>query len=602
MDDLHALCYELMGFLPEFQGILKELDDLLPSIAIVGAQSSGKSTLLNRLLPYVLSSTLPVGEGTCTKLPTAIRMIKKPQNYLHYKVIRADGTISVDEEYPQATVDQLQAILLRIQELNSSTRSIFGYKIFLDVGAPDVQTPFELVDLPGLMVADDVYGDDIERNVINYLKKAHLIIVTDWLVNDIQTCYALKVAKHCLKRDGQIIFVSTRADDHAAGAKRVQETQKFLGPQKITWALATNQAPRTEEKAFLEQRHPVIRGDTALPILKGADELSNKIASLYLQLVASKTPAIREKLMLLQTQLRSELAALGDAPKSKSILKAELVVILSTLNDSRTNAELDRCKQRGIQLLLEHVPANLIRTILTDDFIEETLAQGSSSERIPGTEGMYKYLEAAFRNIANQLNATVDTILDQYLDDLILKISEILSKRISNSRASALKDRLIAEASSTARKQIQAMKAFMEGEIHRDPTCSEPYPHYAVTDFVVQSAFDSLGRKDVYTHNEINQLYMRLGELFRNQPESILTYNVKNLVWWFWSEHYHRGITQHCKDLIFKSVDEILRLLLAVVVQAPDDIFSDEDEATVTRRVFLRRVIDSVEQILRRMS
>lgn len=91
MDTLRSVCYQLKERVPELGTILSEVEAIVPKIVVVGAQSAGKSSLLNRLLPDFLSVggpgteplfSLPTSAGTCTKFPVTLSFIVTETPYI----------------------------------------------------------------------------------------------------------------------------------------------------------------------------------------------------------------------------------------------------------------------------------------------------------------------------------------------------------------------------------------------------------------------------------------------------------------------------------------------------------------------------------------
>lgn len=89
MDLLKSVCFQLKERFPELGELLEDLEGIIPTIVVVGAQSAGKSSLLNRLLPDFVTTpegvslfSLPTSAGTCTKFPVTLSFINTPGAFM----------------------------------------------------------------------------------------------------------------------------------------------------------------------------------------------------------------------------------------------------------------------------------------------------------------------------------------------------------------------------------------------------------------------------------------------------------------------------------------------------------------------------------------
>ena len=137
----------LRSILPTFQGWQP------PQVVVVGNESSGKSTLLERLAMMPL---FPRDRRICTRMPILIRLRRGPKKVCVLRVVRAD-TQEVLRELPiaiekadSAIRDAMHAVLT---EENAQVRGVSMDKMILvDVQKPEVPD-IDLVDMPGLVAA-----------------------------------------------------------------------------------------------------------------------------------------------------------------------------------------------------------------------------------------------------------------------------------------------------------------------------------------------------------------------------------------------------------------------------------------------------------------
>jgi interferon-induced GTP-binding protein Mx1 len=142
-----------LGFLNEIRRISVDQEFEIPQIAVIGDQSSGKSSLLNSLtgIPF------PRGTGLVTRCPTVIAMENIANNSAEWhaeistitdsgSVLDIDGTGHV-----QSREDLAERIVILTEKLIKSSANGFSrHRIFVKIRALDVPSLI-LVDLPGIV-------------------------------------------------------------------------------------------------------------------------------------------------------------------------------------------------------------------------------------------------------------------------------------------------------------------------------------------------------------------------------------------------------------------------------------------------------------------
>jgi interferon-induced GTP-binding protein Mx1 len=182
-------------------GIEKEVD--LPQIAVMGDQSSGKSSVLEALS----SVTFPRGSGLVTKCATELQMKKsKPGEawsahisltWEHDQPSDA-GLVSSPEDLGQK-IEKLTELLLLKRGGGATFEA--EHSILIKLTAPDVPD-LTLIDLPGIVrtqvagQADTVMAD-VDKLLDRYLKQERTIILAVIPSNvDIATVDILERAKN----------------------------------------------------------------------------------------------------------------------------------------------------------------------------------------------------------------------------------------------------------------------------------------------------------------------------------------------------------------------------------------------------------------------
>ncbi|XP_017414482.2 dynamin-related protein 4C [Vigna angularis] len=184
----------------------------LPSIVVVGDQSSGKSSVLESLAGI----SLPRGQGICTRVPLIMRLqnhpLPSPELVLEYN----GKSIMTDE----ANVSH--AINCATEELAGHGKGISNNPLTLVVkknGVPDLT----MVDLPGITRVpvhgqpENIY-DQIKDIIMEYIKPEESIILNVLSASvDFTTCESIRMSQSVDKTGLRTLAVVTKADKSPEG-------------------------------------------------------------------------------------------------------------------------------------------------------------------------------------------------------------------------------------------------------------------------------------------------------------------------------------------------------------------------------------------------
>ncbi|CAL5214235.1 unnamed protein product [Lathyrus oleraceus] len=184
----------------------------LPTIVVVGDQSSGKSSVLESLAGI----SLPRGQGICTRVPLVMRLqnhsLQQPELVLEYN----GKKVSTDE----ANVSD--AINTATEELAGTAKGISNNPLTLIVkknGVPDLT----MVDLPGITRVpvygqpDNIY-DQIKDIIMEYITPEESIILNVLSATvDFTTCESIRMSQTVDKTGLRTLAVVTKADKSPEG-------------------------------------------------------------------------------------------------------------------------------------------------------------------------------------------------------------------------------------------------------------------------------------------------------------------------------------------------------------------------------------------------
>ncbi|KAA8532400.1 hypothetical protein F0562_032431 [Nyssa sinensis] len=184
----------------------------LPTIVVVGDQSSGKSSVLESLAGI----NLPRGQGICTRVPLIMRLQHQPDPHPELFLEFHDKTVPTDEAHVSNAINEAT------KEIAGDGKGISHTPLTLVVkknGVPDLT----MVDLPGITRVpvhgqpDDIY-EQISAIIMEYIKPEESIILNVLSATvDFPTCESIRMSQHVDKTGSRTLAVVTKADKAPEG-------------------------------------------------------------------------------------------------------------------------------------------------------------------------------------------------------------------------------------------------------------------------------------------------------------------------------------------------------------------------------------------------
>eukprot|EP00252_Welwitschia_mirabilis_P022576 TRINITY_DN6142_c0_g1_i1.p1 TRINITY_DN6142_c0_g1~~TRINITY_DN6142_c0_g1_i1.p1 ORF type:complete len:616 (-),score=86.79 TRINITY_DN6142_c0_g1_i1:289-2136(-) len=223
---IQRACTVLGDYGSEGSDTLPTLWESLPSVAVVGGQSSGKSSVLESI---VGRDFLPRGSGIVTRRPLVLQLHKTENGtpeyaeFLHRPEKRYTDFARVRHEIQEET-----------DRLTGRTKMISPVPIHLSIYSPNVVN-LTLIDLPGLTKVavegqPESIVEDIEDMVRSYVEKPNCIILAISPANqDIATSDAIKLAREVDPTGERTFGVLTKLDlmDKGTNALDVLEGRAY---------------------------------------------------------------------------------------------------------------------------------------------------------------------------------------------------------------------------------------------------------------------------------------------------------------------------------------------------------------------------------------
>ncbi|GMY37778.1 dynamin-related protein 4C-like [Fagus crenata] len=308
---------------------ITEEDIQLPTIVVVGDQSSGKSSVLESLVAI----NLPRGLGICTRVPLIMRLhhqpLPQPELVLKFKgkVVKTDE-VHVSEAIKRAT-----------DEIAGPFKGISDVPLTLEVrknGVPDLT----MIDLPGISRVpvhgqpDNIY-DQIRKIIMEYITPEESIILNVLSATvDFTTCESIRMSKMVDKSRNRTLAVVTKSDMAPEGLlEKVTADDVNIG---LGYVCVRNrigdesyEVARVEE-AKLFETHPMLSKIDKSMV--GVPVLAQKLVQIQEESIAKNLPEIVKSI---NEKLNLNVAELKGMPKKMSSLSEKITVFMQIIGSAK---------------------------------------------------------------------------------------------------------------------------------------------------------------------------------------------------------------------------------------------------------------------------
>ncbi|XP_066361676.1 dynamin-related protein 5A-like [Miscanthus floridulus] len=415
------------------ESALPTLWDSLPAIAVVGGQSSGKSSVLESV---VGKDFLPRGSGIVTRRPLVLQ--------LH----RIDG----DREYaefmhlPRKRFTDFAAVRKEIaDETDRETgrsKQISSVPIHLSIFSPHVVN-LTLIDLPGLTKVavegqPESIVQDIENMVRSFIEKPNCIILAVSPANqDLATSDAIKISREVDPKGERTFGVLTKIDLMDKGTDAVDILEGRSYRLQTPWVGVVNRsqqdinknvdmiAARRREREYFattpEYKHMASR--------MGSEYLGKMLSKHLEQVIKSRIPGLQSLITKTISELETELNRLGKPIANDAGGKLYTIMEICRMFDSIYKEHLDGVRPGGEKVY--HVfdnqfPVAIKRLQFDKQLSMEnvkkliTEADGYQPHLIAPEQGYRRLIESCLISIRGPAEAAVDAV-HAILKDLVRK-------------------------------------------------------------------------------------------------------------------------------------------------------------------------------------
>ncbi|KAK4798463.1 hypothetical protein SAY86_030789 [Trapa natans] len=301
----------------------------LPTIVVVGDQSSGKSSVLESLAGI----SLPRGQGICTRVPLIMRLqdhsSPEPELYLEFN----EKKVKTDES------NIVFAINAATDEIAGHQKGISNTPLTLVVkkqGVPDLT----MVDLPGITrVAvqgqpENIY-EQISCMIMEYIKPEESIILNVLSATvDFATCESIRMSQTVDKTGQRTLAVVTKADVLPDGLlEKVNADDVNIG---LGYVCVRN---RINDESYEEARSKEAELFDTHPLLSKIDKsivgipvLSEKLVQIQAKIVAKCLPNIVNNI---NQKLKTNVAELNKMPKNFSSIADAMTTFMQIMGSAK---------------------------------------------------------------------------------------------------------------------------------------------------------------------------------------------------------------------------------------------------------------------------
>uniref|UniRef100_A0A8C9U6V5 Dynamin-1-like protein n=1 Tax=Scleropages formosus TaxID=113540 RepID=A0A8C9U6V5_SCLFO len=317
----------------------------LPQIAVVGTQSSGKSSVLESLVGRDL---LPRGTGIVTRRPLILQLVhvdaddRRKAGDENGVEVEEWGKFLHTKNKIYTDFDEIrQEIENETDRVSGINKGISDEPIHLKVFSPHVVN-LTLVDLPGITkvpVGDQPKDIEVQIRdlILKYISNPNCIILAVTAANtDMATSEALKVAREVDPDGRRTLAVVTKLDLMDAGTDAMDVLMGRVIPVKLGLIGVVNRSQLDinnkktvadairDEYAFLQKKYP------SLANRNGTKFLAKTLNRLLMHHIRDCLPELKTRINVLAAQYQSLLSSYGEPVEDKSATLLQLITKFAT--------------------------------------------------------------------------------------------------------------------------------------------------------------------------------------------------------------------------------------------------------------------------------
>ncbi|CAA6661120.1 unnamed protein product [Spirodela intermedia] len=411
------------------ESALPTLWDSLPAIAVVGGQSSGKSSVLESI---VGKDFLPRGSGIVTRRPLVLQLHKiddgrEYAEFLHLPRKRFTDFAQVRKEISDETDRE-----------TGRSKQISSVPIHLSIYSPNVVN-LTLIDLPGLTkVAVEGQPDsivaDIENMVRSFIEKPNCIILAISPANqDLATSDAIKISREVDPKGERTFGVLTKIDlmDKGTDAVDILEGKSYRLQYPWIGVVNRSQADINKNVDMIAARRRERDYFSTTPEYKhlahrmGSEHLAKMLSKHLETVIKSRIPSLQSLISKSIHELETELNRLGKPVATDAGGKLYMIMEICRIFDQNFKEHLDGVRSGGDKV--NNVFDNQLPMALKRLQFDKQLSMENVRKLIT-EQGYRRLIESSLVSIRGPAEASVDavhSILKELVHKAVNETSEL---------------------------------------------------------------------------------------------------------------------------------------------------------------------------------
>ena len=587
-------------------------------LVLVGSQSSGKTTLINRIASI---DFLPTGAGMVTRTPVHVTLHHTDGEYLatlsttpNPSSPNPKPTIIHKQSYDEKTLhlDELKKRIIEQTDLITTNKyTISSTPLYVDIYSPKV-TNFSFIDLPGLIATwlDDQGQQEglIEEiknlAIIHILQPRTTVLAVMQSDTDLQQNIGFALIKEMKTKipDLNVIGILTKLDtitpDHTQKIEEIVQNTPASSLHLKGGYFLINNTTNNETPFFLKKFPPsthIIQNKRY-----GLNNLIESTANQIIHSIKSSLPTIKNNLLEAQFHAQTTLNGLGEEMKDPSQRINFLTQTIQTIGELIESSLESNGNQHNTGQQIGTTFNSLIHNLsIINPFDKETLPDETLTTLINTFNGYHLTTQVSILKIIN-------TCLKDPTTQAITKINKI-NHTCVKTIITILQQTTTLHTHSTLHpfpklKKIIIDHLFKTLKSYADSTIS-------FIDKYLEIQSTHIWSKDPQFESTFNELY--LPKKSQNDPSSASTFKFTTDQIRTITTAYYKTIITGSQELIIKTiVSEIIKKLEKNIISELNtllinqDIISNtslftEDNTTSQKRVQLRQKIGRINDIIR---
>ncbi|XP_027335165.1 dynamin-related protein 1E-like isoform X1 [Abrus precatorius] len=443
---------------------LPTLWEALPSVAVVGGQSSGKSSVLESI---VGRDFLPRGSGIVTRRPLVLQLHNTEEGQQEYAEFL---------HLPKKRFTDFSMVRKEIQDetdrMTGKSKQISPVPIHLSIYSPNVVN-LTLIDLPGLTKVavegqPESIVQDIESMIHSYVDKPNCLILAITPANqDIATSDAIKVSRQVDPAGDRTFGVLTKLDlmDRGTNALDVLEGRSYRLQNPWVGIVNRSQADVNENVDMIAARQrereffATSRDYSHLHSKMGSEYLAKLLSKHLESVIRARIPGIASLIDRSIAELEAELARLGRPVAVDAGAQLYTILELCRAFDRVFKEHLDGGRPGGDRIYVvfdyqlpaalrklpldRHLSLQNVRKVISE-------ADGYQPHLIAPEQGYRRLLESSLNYFKGPAQASVDAV------HLVLK--ELVRKSIAETQELKRFPTLQAEIAAAANEALEGFR------------------------------------------------------------------------------------------------------------------------------------------------